>query len=41
MTGGLKGQDFIKMIIVILVIVGVFLMTFGVGDWYVHLFEEV
>ncbi|MEW5795935.1 MAG: DUF6754 domain-containing protein [Candidatus Zixiibacteriota bacterium] len=41
MTGGLKGQDFIKMIIVILVIIGVVLVTAGVGDWYVHLFEEV
>ena len=41
MTGGLKGQDFIKMIIVVLVILGVVLVTFGVGDWYVHLFDEV
>jgi len=41
MTGGLKGQDFVKMIIVILVILGVLLVTFGVGDWYIHLFEEV
>lgn len=41
MTGGLKGQDFIKMIIVVLVIIGVVLVTFGMGDWFVHLFEEV
>jgi hypothetical protein len=41
MTGGLKGQDFIKMVIVLLVILGVVLVTAGVGDWYVHLFEEV
>lgn len=41
MTGGLKGQDFIKMVIIVLVIVGVILATFGVGDWYVHLFREV
>jgi len=41
MTGGLKGQDFVKMIIVILIILGVLLVTFGVGDWYIHLFEEV
>jgi hypothetical protein len=41
MTGGLKGQDFIKMVIVVLVIAGVILATLGVGDWYVHLFEEV
>jgi len=41
MTGGLKGQDFVKMIIVVLVILGVVLVTLGVGDWYVRLFEEV
>jgi hypothetical protein len=41
MTGGLKGQDFIKMIIVLLVILGVVLVTLDAGDWYVHLFEEV
>jgi hypothetical protein len=41
MTGGLKGQDFIKMIIVVLVIVGVVLVTLGYGDWFVRLFEEV
>ena len=41
MTGGLKGQDFVKMIIVILVIVGVVLVTFGIGDWYIKLFEAV
>ena len=41
MTGGLKGQDFIKMVIVVLVIIGVLLVTFGVGDWYLTLFEEV
>jgi len=41
MTGGLKGQDFIKMIIVVLVIVGVALVTFGMGEWFVQLFEEV
>lgn len=41
MTGGLKGQDFIKMIIVVLIIVGVVLVTFGMGEWFVRLFEEV
>ncbi len=41
MTGGLKGQDFVKMVIVILTIIGVILATFGAGDWYIHLFEEV
>ncbi len=41
MTGGLKGQDFVKMIIVILVIIGVVLVTFGMGDWYKLLFRSV
>lgn len=41
MTGGLKGQDFIKILIVILVILGVILVTFGAGDWYTELFKEV
>lgn len=41
MTGGLKGQDFIKMLIVVAIIAGVFLIWFGVGDWYVGLFDSV
>ena len=41
MTGGLKGQDFIKMLIIFGIIIGILLVTFGVGDWYLHLFEEV
>lgn len=41
MTGGLKGQDFIKVIIAILILIGVALVTAGVGDWFVALFKEV
>jgi len=41
MLGGLKGQDFIKLLIGILVILGVLLVTFGIGDWYTALFREV
>jgi len=41
MTGGLKGQDFVKMLIVAAVMIGVILATFDVGEWYIHLFEEV
>jgi hypothetical protein len=41
MTGGLKGQDFVKMIIVILVVIGVLLVTFSDGAWYKQLFEAV
>lgn len=40
MTGGLKGQDMMKVIIVILVIVGVVLASFGYDAWYNTLFIE-
>ncbi|MBN1212003.1 MAG: hypothetical protein JXA92_05445 [candidate division Zixibacteria bacterium] len=39
MLGGLKGQDFIKIIIVILILIGVILVSFNVGGWYYKLFE--
>ena len=39
--GKMKGQDFIKIIIVILVIIGVLLATLGYGEWFISLFEEV
>jgi hypothetical protein len=41
MLGGLKGQDFVKMLIIIAIIVGVILATFGISDTYIQLFEEV
>ena len=41
MTGGLKGQDFIKMLIVIAIIVGVILIWAGYGDIFVRWFESV
>ncbi|MDD3732695.1 MAG: hypothetical protein PHU88_10000 [candidate division Zixibacteria bacterium] len=39
MLGGLKGQDFIKIIIVLLILVGVILVSLDIGDWYYKLFE--
>jgi len=39
MLGGLKGQDFIKMLIVFCILLGVVLMSFGWGDTYLTLFE--
>jgi len=39
MLGGLKGQDFIKVIIIILILIGVILVSFDVGDWYYKLFK--
>ncbi len=41
MLGGLKGQDFIKMIIVILLVVGLILVLLGQGDAFVKLFKAV
>jgi hypothetical protein len=41
MLGGLKGQDFVKMLIVFAIILGVILTTAGVGQWYIDLFRAV
>jgi hypothetical protein len=41
MLGGLKGQDFVKMLIVIALIVGVILASTGNADWFIDLFRSV
>ncbi len=41
MLGGLKGQDFVKMLIVICLIIGILLVSFGYGDVYVEWFNQV
>ena len=41
MLGGLKGQDFVKLLIVIAIIVGVILVTFNLGDTYLEWFKSV
>jgi len=41
MTGGLKGQDFIKMLITICIIIGVILVSLGYGDYFIDLFTAV
>jgi len=41
MLGGLKGQDFIKMLIIFCIIIGVILVTIGHGDWFLSLFNAV
>jgi len=38
MLGGLKGQDFVKMLIVICIILGVILVSFGMGDTFINQF---
>ena len=40
MLGGLKGQDLIKVIIIAAIIIGILLVSFGQGDWYLQLFEK-
>jgi len=41
MLGGLKGQDFVKMLIIICIIIGVVLTSIGYGEWFLSLFEVV
>ena len=41
MTGGLKGQDFIKMLIVIGIIIGVLLASFNYGETFISWFKAV
>jgi hypothetical protein len=41
MTGGLKGQDFIKMLIAFGIIIGVVLASFGYGETFIGWFKEV
>ncbi len=41
MLGGLKGQDLVKMIIVFLILIGVILVTFHIGDTYLSWFNAV
>lgn len=41
MTGGLKGQDFVKMLITFAIIIGVILVTMGYGDVFLGWFNSV
>jgi len=41
LLGGLKGQDWIKILLVILILAGVILVSVGWGDWYLSLFESI
>ena len=40
MLGGLKGQDFVKIVIVICIILGVVLVSLHVGDAYLRIFDS-
>ncbi len=39
LLGGLKGQDFVKVLIIISILIGTLLVTFDIGDWYTNLFD--
>lgn len=39
LLGGLKGQDFVKMILVICIIAGCLLITLDSGDWFKNIFR--
>lgn len=41
LLGGLKGQDWIKILLLISILIGVALLSFGVGDWFYSLFKSV
>lgn len=40
MLGGLKGQDFVKILIVVGIIIGVALTALNIGEGYVEMFKE-
>lgn len=41
LLGGLKGQDWIKILLVVLIMIGVLLATFGYGQDYISFFKSV
>lgn len=41
LLGGLKGQDWIKMILVLSIIIGAILISFDAGEWFLELFKSV
>lgn len=41
MLGGLKGQDLMKVLIVIGILIGMILVSFGIGTWYLDWFHAV
>lgn len=40
LLGGLKGQDFMKVLIVLCVVIGVVLTILGYGDWWLEFFKQ-
>ncbi|MBD3233768.1 MAG: hypothetical protein GF315_08605 [candidate division Zixibacteria bacterium] len=41
LLGGLKGQDWMKVLFVILIVLGIVFVSFDIGDWYLSMFKAV
>lgn len=41
LLGGLKGQDWMKILLIALILIGIITASFGFWDWYLTLFESV
>ena len=41
LLGGLKGQDWMKILLIILILIGIITTSFGFWDWYLTLFKAV
>lgn len=41
LLGGLKGQDWMKVLIIILILIGILLVSTGYSGWYLQLFKNV
>jgi hypothetical protein len=41
LLGGLKGQDWMKVLLVALIVIGIVLLSFGVGDEFIDLLQSV
>ncbi|MEE9552864.1 MAG: DUF6754 domain-containing protein [candidate division Zixibacteria bacterium] len=41
LLGGLKGQDWMKVLLIILILIGIITTSFGFWDWYLTLFKAV
>ncbi len=41
LLGGLKGQDWMKVLFIILILLGIVFVSFDIGDWYLSMFRAV
>jgi hypothetical protein len=40
MLGGLKGQDLVKIVLALCIVIGAFLISIDAGDWFYNLFQK-